>query len=168
VSFAVNKACQFLHAPTNLHMAIVKIILRYVQGTLSTSLKFCCTSSPALSVFSDVDWVGCPDDQKSTSGFVIFLGSNLVSWSSWKQQTISRSSIEVEYKALANATTKVIWIQSILRELGIQRSPTPVLWCDNLGATYLTANLMFQVRMKHVDVDYHFMRERVAKGLLDI
>jgi hypothetical protein len=149
-------------------MAVVKRTLRYVQGTLSTGLRFRRSSSPALSVFSDVDWAGCPDDRKSTSGFVVFLGANLVSWSSRKHQTMSRSSTEAEYKALMNATTEVIWIQSVLQELGIQRSPTPVLWCDNLDATYLTANLTFHARMKHMKVDYHFVHERVAKGLLDI
>jgi hypothetical protein len=91
-----------------------------------------------------------------------------VSWSSRKQQTVSRSSTEAEYKTLANATTKVIWIQSILQELGIKQSSTPVLWCDNLGATYLMANPTFHARMKHVEVDYHFVREKVARRLLDI
>jgi hypothetical protein len=168
VPFVVNKACQFLHSSIDLHMAAVKRILWYIQGTLSIGLKFHRSSSLALSAFSDADWAGCPNDRRSTSGFAIFLGTNLVSWSSRKQQTVSRSSTEAEYKTLANATTKVIWIQSILQELGIKQSSTPVLWCDNLGATYLMANPTFHARMKHVEVDYHFVREKVARRLLDI
>jgi hypothetical protein len=79
-----QQACQFLHAPTNLHMATVKRILWYVQGTLSTGLKFHRSPSPTLSVFFNAYWAGCPDNRKSTSGFVVFLGANLVSWSSQK------------------------------------------------------------------------------------
>jgi hypothetical protein len=89
-------------------MAAVKRILRYLQDTLSVGLKFHCSSSLKPSAFLDVDWVGCPDDRRSTSGFVVYLGSNLVSWSSRKQNTVSRSSMETEYKALSNATTEII------------------------------------------------------------
>jgi hypothetical protein len=77
----------------------------YVQGTHNTGLKFHSASSLKLSVFSDADWVGCPNDRRSTSGFAMYLGSNLVSWSSGKQPTVSRLSTEAEYKALANAMT---------------------------------------------------------------
>jgi hypothetical protein len=72
---------------------------------------------------------------------------------------ISRSSIEGEYKALANATGEIVWIQSLLRELGVLHPPVASLWCDNLGATYLSANLVFHARTKHVEIDYHFVRE---------
>jgi hypothetical protein len=72
---------------------------------------------------------------------------------------VSRSSTEAEYRALANAMTEVIWVQSVLKELGIKQPPTVVLWCDNLGGKYLSANLMFHARMKHIEVDYHFVHE---------
>jgi hypothetical protein len=91
-----------------------------------------------------------------------------VSWSSWKQQTVSRSSTEAGYKALASTTAEIIWIPSVLKELGINQPVAPMLWCDNLGATYLSANPMFHARIEHVEVDYHFVHERVAKGLLNI
>lgn len=98
----------------------------------------------------------------------MFFGGNLVSWSSRKQPTVSRSSIESEYKAIANVTVEVIWIQSLLKELGIFQSRPPSLWCDNLGATYLSANPVFHARTKHIEVDYHFVRERVACKMLGI
>jgi histone deacetylase 1/2 len=168
ISYSVNKVCQFLHAPTTIHWTSVKRILRYLQGTVSLGLRLSKSSSILVSAFSDADWAGCPDDRRSTGGFAVFFGSNLISWSARKQATVSRSSTEAEYKALANATAEVIWIQTLLKELGVPQPRAACLWCDNIGATYLCANPVFHARTKHIEVDYHFVRERVARKLLDI
>ncbi|CAM8941546.1 unnamed protein product [Rhodiola kirilowii] len=168
ISFAVNKVCQYVSKPTNEHWEAVKRILRYVKGTIDTGLKFRRSSLTRLSIFTDADWAGCSDDRRSTGGFAIFLGPNLISWSAKKQPTVSRSSTEAEYKALANGTAEAIWIQSVLRELGVKQKQPPILWCDNLGATYLTANPVFHARTKHIEIDFHFVREKVAKGELEV
>jgi hypothetical protein len=76
--------------------------------------------------------------------------------------------MEAEYKSLANATAKVMWVQSILKELNVASPPSARLWCDNIGATYLSANPVFHARTKHIEIDFHFVRERVAKKLLEI
>jgi histone deacetylase 1/2 len=99
---------------------------------------------------------------------LLFFGGNLIAWSARKQATMSRSSTESEYKALANATVELIWIQSVLQEIGGTLRHSPVLWCDNLGATYLSSNPVFHARTKHIEVDFHFVRERVSKKLLQI
>jgi histone deacetylase 1/2 len=118
LSFAVNKVCQYLHAPTTSHWSAVKGILRYVKDTVKIGITFQRSSSTLLSAFSDADWAGSLEDRRSTGGFAIFVGSNLVSWSARKQETVSRSSTEVEYKALANATAELIWVEALLCELG--------------------------------------------------
>lgn len=168
ILFAVNKVCQFLHAPTISHWAAVKRILRYVQGTLKLGLRVRRSKSMMVSAFSDADWAGCVDDRRSTGGFAVFLGSNLISWNAKKQATVSRSSTEAEYKALADATAEMMWVQKLLAELKVPHPPAARLWCDNIGATYLTANPVFHARTKHIEIDFHFVRERVAQGLLEV
>ena len=168
ISFPVNKVCQFLQSPTTDHWTAVKRILRYLQHTLGTGLKIKKESSTLISAFSDADWAGSVDDRRSTSGFAIFLGCNLVSWSARKQATVSRSSTEAEYKSLANATAEIIWIQTLLQEMKVPSPPAAQIWCDNIGATYLSANPVFHARTKHIEVDYHFVRERVAQRLLEV
>ncbi|KAL5721714.1 hypothetical protein ACHQM5_005324 [Ranunculus cassubicifolius] len=168
VSFAVNKVCQYMHNPKDEHWAAVKRILRYLKKTIDYGIFICVPSTLTLHAFSDADWAGCLDDRRSTSGYCIFLGGNLISWSARKQKTVSRSSTEAEYRGLAIATAEIIWIQSLLRELGFLPSSSPTLWCDNLGATYLTANPVFHARTKHIEIDYHFVRERVASRELDV
>jgi len=145
LSFAVNKVCQYLHTPT------------------TSNWTTCCVSA-----FSDADWAGCLDDRRSTGGFAVFLGSNLISWSARKQATVSRLSIEAKYKSMANATAEIMWVQTLLRELGVKSPKAAQLWCDNIGATYLSANPVLHARTKHTEVDFHFVRERVAQGLLDV
>jgi histone deacetylase 1/2 len=168
ISFAVNKVCQFLSQPTDVHWEAVKRILRYIKGTLDTGLRIRRSPSTGISVFTDADRAGCVDDRRSTGGFAIFVGPNLISWSSKKQPTVSRSSTEAEYKALANGAAEAIWVESLLRELGVSQQRIPILWCDNLGATYLTANPVFHARTKHTEIDFHFVRERVASGALQV
>lgn len=138
LSFSVNKVCQYLHSRTTIHWEAVKRILRYVQGTIGLGLRFRISNSMLVSAFSDADWASCPDDRRSTGGFAIFLGCNLVSWSARKQPTVSRSSTEDEYKSLANATAEVMWIHKLLDELGIPHPQAVCLWCDNIGAKYLS------------------------------
>jgi histone deacetylase 1/2 len=168
ISFSVNKVCQFLATPTEVHWTAVKRILRYLKQTHSFGLLLQKSSSLLLSGFADADWAGCPDDRRSTGGHAVFLGSNLVSWSSRKQPTVSRSSTEAEYKSVANATAEIMWVQALLKELGIFLRRAPSLWCDNLSATYLAVNPVFHARTKHIEVDYHFVRERVARKALDV
>ncbi|GJV46418.1 tocopherol cyclase [Tanacetum coccineum] len=150
----------------------VKRILRYLHGTVEhgmlirrslgstlqaiTDVLWKGNPDTSLEAFSDADWAGDSDDRRSTGGFAIYLGSNLISCTARKQRTLSRSSTEAEYKALAELT----WLQALLNELGIRSSSTPILWCDNLGATYLSANPIFHARTKHVEIDYHFVREK--------
>lgn len=170
LAFSVNKVCQFMQHPTDKHLLLVKRILRYLQGTSSYGLTPRPSSNLKLSfqAYMDADWAGDQTDRRSTSGYCVYLGSNLISCSARKHKTVSKSSTEAEYRGLSIATAELMWIESLLKEHKVPVCTPPVLWCDNLGATYLTMNPIFHGRTKHIEINYHFVRERVQRGQLQV
>lgn len=119
IAFYVNKVYQYMHKPSDHHFKAVKRILRYLQGTLDYGVSFSRSSKLLLEGFYDASWGSDSDDRRSTSGYCIYLGGNPISWSLRKQQVVSHSTAEAEYRSLAHVTTEVIWIQSLLYELGV-------------------------------------------------
>ena len=168
VSFAVNRLAQFMHSPSEIHWQALKRVLRYLKGTIHHGLFLKRGSSLDLKAFSDSDWGGILNGGRSTTAYIIYLGSNIISWKSACQKSVSRSSTEAEYKALANAAAEVSWVQNLLTDLGVKQSLPPTLFCDNTGATYLCANPVYHSRMKHVALDYHFVHEQVSDGSLKV
>ncbi|KAL5578799.1 hypothetical protein UlMin_011241 [Ulmus minor] len=168
LSFIVNSLSRHLQNPTTLHWQGVKRILRYLQGTLDMGLHIRYNNDLLLTGFSDADW-GCNlDDRRSVAGYCVFLGDYLVSWSSKKQNVISRSSTDSEYRALANVACEIAWIQSLLSEISFPLPMIPVTWCDNSSAGALAANLVYHARTKHVDIDVHFIREKVISKSIEV
>ncbi|RVW15088.1 Retrovirus-related Pol polyprotein from transposon RE1 [Vitis vinifera] len=169
IAHVVNSVSQFLHAPTAAHFLAIKCILRYVKGTLHFDLTFRPSTGPgALVAYSDADWVGCPDTRRSTFGYSIYLGNNLVSWSAKKQPTVSCSSCESEYCAIATTAAELLWLTHLLHDLKVPISPKPILMCDNKKCDLLKLQPHFPQTGKHVDLDYHFLRELVIAELKEL
>ncbi|KAL1200883.1 Retrovirus-related Pol polyprotein from transposon RE2 [Cardamine amara subsp. amara] len=168
ISFAVGKLSQYMHQPTSEHWTAAKRVLRYLAGTANAGIFLRRSNNLALHAFSDADWGGNKDNYFSIGAYVVFLGQHPVAWSSKKQKGIARSSTEAEYRSVANTASEVRWVISLLTELKLQSTQPPVLYCDNIGATYICANHAFHSRMKHVALDYHFIRDLVQSGVLSV
>ncbi|WVZ93845.1 hypothetical protein U9M48_039799 [Paspalum notatum var. saurae] len=159
-----TQVCLFMHDPREPHLALIKRILRYVKGTLSRGLHLGKSSPQSLTAYSDADWAGCPDSRRSTSGYCVFLGDNLVSWSSKRQTTVSRSSAEAEYRAVAHVVAESCWLRQLLAELHVSIASATIVYCDNVSAVYMTGNPVHHRRTKHIEIDIHFVREKIALG----
>ncbi|KAK9947389.1 hypothetical protein M0R45_003016 [Rubus argutus] len=174
IAFSVNTVCQFLHNPTTHHYNAAKRILRYVKGTIDSGIMFprgdmCGTHDQLrvhISAFCDADWAGDPNDRKSTTGFVIMLNGSPISWCSKKQNAVSRSSTEAEYRSMADTTSELQWLMHLLADLRIELATTPVLHCDNISAIALATNPVHHSKLKHIEVDVHFTRNQVKAGTI--
>ncbi|XP_022013855.1 uncharacterized mitochondrial protein AtMg00810-like [Helianthus annuus] len=168
IAYAVQQVCLFVHAPREPHFQFLKRILRYLKGTLEHGLLLSKSSSTELTAYSDADWGGCPDSRRSTSGYCGYLGSNLISWSSKRQSTISRSSAEAEYRAVANTVAELSWVRNLLLELHVPARHASLIYCDNISAVYLSDNPAQHQRTKHIELDIHFVREKVRLGSVKV
>ncbi|XP_048496507.1 uncharacterized mitochondrial protein AtMg00810-like [Beta vulgaris subsp. vulgaris] len=161
ISYAVQQVCLFMHASCDEHMqALIKRIVRYIQGTIDHGLHLYPSSASTLVSYTDANWGGCPDTRRSTSGYCVFLGDNLVSWSAKRQPTLSRSSAEAEYRGVANVVSETCWLRNLLRELHCPILKATLVYCDNVSAIYLSGNPVNHQRTKHIVLDIHFVREK--------
>nr|GEX68181.1 ribonuclease H-like domain-containing protein [Tanacetum cinerariifolium] len=161
LSYAFQQICLYMHDPNEPHLAALKRILRFVQGTLEFGLHLYASATTYLVGYTDVDWAGCPSTRRSTSGYCVFLGDNLLSWSSKRQHTISHSSAEAEYRGVANVVVETAWIRNLLRKLHSPFLTATLVYCDKVSAVYMSANSVQHQRTKHIEIDIHFVRDMV-------
>ena len=166
IAFATQQLSQFMANPSQTHFRAARRVLKYLKGCPSRGLLFHRDSSLQLLAFSDADWGGCLDSRKSVTGYCFFLGTSLVSWKTKKQSTVSRSSSEAEYRALASTTCELQWLTYLLKDLKVSCSRPAVLYCDSQSALHIAANPVFHERTKHLDIDCHLVREKAQAGLM--
>jgi len=168
ISFAVHTVSRFMQAPRHFHLSAVQRIIKYLLGTPRRGLFFPVDSSIKLQAYSDADWAGCPDTRKSTTGWCMFLGNAPISWKCKKQDSVSKSSTEAEYRAMSAACSEIIWLRGLLAELGFsQQQPTP-LHADNTSAIQIAANPVYHERTKHIEVDCHSIREAYDRRVINL
>ncbi|KAB1215703.1 Copia protein [Morella rubra] len=164
ISYAVSIVSQFLDTPWVSHWEAVIHIIRYLKKSPSLGILYRRNGHLRVEGFTDADWAGSPSDRRSTTGYCTFLGGNLVTWKSKKQTVVARSSAEAEYRAMAYTTSELTWLQHFLTEIGFP-TPTPIpLFCDNQAAVHIASNPVFHERTKHIEVDCHFIRDKILNG----
>jgi hypothetical protein len=161
IAQAVGEVSRFLENPGKDHWNAVKRILRYVQGTMNCGLVLTGEEKLQVSGYADADYAGCIDSRRSTSGCVTLLGGNCISWKSKRQPSVALSTCEAEYMALCESVKEVIWLRMLMEELGLSQVYPSKILEDNQGCIKLAENPVVHGRSKHIDVRYHFIRERV-------
>lgn len=162
IAYVVQQLCLHMHSPHDVHMAMLKRVLLYIKGTPSIGIRLTAMTSPSLTAYSDANWAGCPDTRRSTSGFCIFLGDTLISWSSKRQTTVSRLSAKAEYRGVTNTVAECSRIRSLISELGSPLNAATVAFRNNVSTIYMSQNLMHHKRTKHIELDIHFVWEKVS------
>jgi hypothetical protein len=168
ISFAVNRLAQQSMAPTEKCWIALKRVLRYVAGTTHYHLVYSPSGNDTVVGYSDADWAGCVDTRKSTSGYVFTLGGAAVSWRSNKQPVVALSSTEAEYIAGTLATQEAMFLRFLFRDLGLPMQAPTSISIDNRGAIALGKNFISNKRTKHIDIRFHFIREKVRDGVITL
>jgi hypothetical protein len=163
ISFAVSVVSRYMHDPRKGHMDAVYQILRYLK---SAGLLFNNNGHLGIEGYCDSDWASCADDRRSTSGYCIFVGGNLVSWKSNKQSVVARSTAEAEYRAMALGVSELLWLKALLVELKMDQGIHMKLWCDNKSAISIANNPVQHDRTKHIEIDRFFIKEKLNSGIL--
>ena len=168
IAYAVQQLSQYMSSPTNAHLQAAYWVLRYLKGTLGSGIFLSATGTPQLRAFSDSDWAGCQDSRRSTTGFVVYFGSSLISWQSKKQSTVSQSSSEAEYRALASTTCELQWLTYLLQDFQMTFVEPATIYCDNHSAIRIATNPVFHERTKHIEIDCHVVRQKVTSDHLKL
>ncbi|KAK9666074.1 hypothetical protein RND81_14G158500 [Saponaria officinalis] len=166
ISYSVQHLSQFLVQPRKPHLQDAQHVVRYLKGTVNARLFYESAGANDMTAYCDADWGKCALTSKSLSGYCIFLGGSLVSWKTKKQKTVSKSTAEAEYRSMSYATSEMVWVDSLLKDLR-EDVPKPIpLFCNNKAATHIAQNPFFHERTKHLDIDCHYVREKLQEGFL--
>jgi hypothetical protein len=164
IAAAVGILSQFCNGPAEKHIMAAKGILRYLKKTADYSLQYRRTGSIQLQGFCDADWAGDRETRRSTSGYVFLLAGGAVSWRSMKQHSVALSTTEAEYIALSEAVKETIWLRMLLGQIGHTQTEPTTIYEDNQGCISLAKDPTQHSRAKHIDIRYHFLREKIGKN----
>ncbi|KAK8928288.1 hypothetical protein KSP39_PZI017463 [Platanthera zijinensis] len=168
IAYAVGVMSQYMHSPRARHLDAAHRILRYLKTSPGRGILFTSNSDLKIEIYTDADWAGSVEDRRSTSGYCSFIGGNLVTWRSKKQQVVSRSSAEAEFRAMAHGICEGLWLRSLMSDLGLSETAPIRLYCDNKAAISIANNPVQHDRTKNIEVDRHFIKEHIEKKIICI
>lgn len=166
ITFAVHILAQYMQHPTTVHLQAAKRLLRYLLNKPGQGILFASNSAAEITGYCDSDWAGCAATRRSTSGFCILLGHSPLSWKAKKQSIVARSSAEAEYRSMALTACEITWLSALLKDMGLHNIPPAVLKVDNQAAISIAANPVMHERTKHIEIDCHFVRDKLQSGTL--
>ncbi|GJR13514.1 retrovirus-related pol polyprotein from transposon TNT 1-94 [Tanacetum coccineum] len=167
IQFCTVLCARYQSNPKESHIIAMKRILRYLKGTPTFGLYYPKCSGFDLKGYSDSDYAGCNMDRKSTSGACQILGGKLVCWSAKKQQSVAMSSAKAEYVTAIRCCASILWMKSQLNDYDIHYKMVPI-FCDNTSAIAISNNLVLHSRTKHINIRYHFIRDHILKGDIEL
>jgi hypothetical protein len=168
ITYAVGVLSRYMHDPRRGHLDAVYRMLWYLKSCHGKGMFFKSHGHLKVEGYSDADWASCLDDRRSTSGYCVFVGGNLILWRSKKQSVVSRSTVEAEYRAISLLICEMLWVKSLLSELKVLRKGPLKLWCDNKSAINIANNPVQHDRTKHVEIDRFFIKEKLDDGTLEL
>jgi len=168
ISYVVSVVSRYMHDPRSGHLDVVYRILRYLKSSPGKGLMFKSHGHLNIEGYCDADWASCLDDRRSTSGYCVFVGGNLVSWRSKKQSVVSRSTAEAEYRAMSLVVSEMLWVKNLLSELNVLRKGPLRVWCDNISSINIANNPIQHDRTKHVEIDRFFIKEKLDDGTIEL
>ncbi|KAK6164040.1 hypothetical protein DH2020_000904 [Rehmannia glutinosa] len=167
ISYSVCVCVRYQSSPKESHLKDVKRIICYIKGTTELGILYSSDTNTNLAGFSDADWAGDVDDRKSTTGGCFYLGNNLVSWYSKKQNCVSLSTAESEYIALGSCCSQTLWMRQMLADYGVEEKILSA-YCDNSSSINISKNPVQHSRTKHIDIRHHFIIDLVENKIFTI
>ncbi|KAL5553896.1 hypothetical protein UlMin_041297 [Ulmus minor] len=168
IAFLVSVVSQHMNNPTEDHLEAINQILRYLKMTTGHGLLFRKCENREIEIYTDASWAGELTERRSTTGYCSYVWGNLVTWRSKKQPVVSRSSEELEYRALTLGICEGMWLQRLLRELRIEAKSVVRMFCDSQATIDISKNQIHHDRTKHVEIDQHFISEKVNNGIIQL
>ena len=164
MTFSVSLLSQFMTAPTVAQWEALEHVLHYLKGSPGRGLLYTNHGHNKIECFCDADHAGSKATRRSTTGYCVFVGGNLVSWRSKKKDVVSKSSAEAEYRAMSQSVQEIVWVHQLMKEVGLVTSLHAKLWCDNKAALHIASNSVFHERTKHIEIDCHFVRDKIKEN----
>lgn len=168
LAYSLSVVSQFMHSPSEEYIKAVIRILQYLKSSPGRGIMFTKGDNLSVEGYTNTDWAGSIDDKRSTTGYLTFVGGNLVTWRSKKQGVIARSSAEVEYRGMAKSVCELLWIKNVLQELKISSTSPMKLYCDNKAACDIAHNHVQHDRTKYVEIDRHFIKEQLEAKIIEV